>query len=81
MATVVDAKAKIDWDTFTPRTRFPWAEWTNGETYQAIEGADFHGTVASFKMQLRKRAESESKTVKLATKQDKGTTSVFFQFS
>lgn len=81
MATVLDKKTSIDWDVPTTRRKFPWDEWTNGETWQAMEGDDFAANHAVFKTQLKTRAEKLDMNVKTRVgKPDKGPASVFFQF-
>jgi hypothetical protein len=84
MATVVDenAAAEITWDDVQTKPRFPWDEWTDGNVYQVIEGVDFKSNSASFRMQLRKRAEATKKDLNVKTvKDDKSkAVSVFFQF-
>lgn len=94
MATVIDNSVEIQWDTPQTRGRFPWDQWTDGNTYQAITGSknesgeltpdadDFHSAPAMFVMQLRKRADKESRQI--MTKVQRGAVgdpvSVFFKF-
>ena len=81
MATVLDKKTEIDWDSTTSRARFPWDEWTDGQTYQAVQGVDFQSGPYSFTQQLRKKAEKLGVEVKTRVEQDKDEpASVFFQF-
>lgn len=81
MATVLK-KNDIEWDTPTSRRRFPWDEWTDGQTYQAVQGEDFQSGPHAFTAQLRKRAETLGLEVKTSVEKNMGDKSavVFFQF-
>lgn len=80
MATVLK-KNDIDWDTPTSRRRFPWDEWTDGQTYQAVQGIDFQSGPHAFTAQLRKKAETLGIGVKTRVEPaDPEPASVFFQF-
>lgn len=81
MATVIDKKKTVEWDTETTRRRFPWNDWTNGEIWQAVEGDDFKSPASVFKQQLKKRAEANKLTLKTSVQRDGDTVSVVFQFS
>lgn len=82
MATIVK-DTNIEWDSPTsPRRKFPWDEWTDGKTYQAVADKDFSGKVESFKMQLKNRAEKDGIEVNTKiVRPEKGAPSVIFQFS
>lgn len=82
MATVVK-DTNIEWDAEpSSRRKFPWDEWTNGKTYQAVEDKDFASNVNSFVQQLRNRAEKDSLNIKTRiVRPEQGAPSVIFQFS
>lgn len=84
MATAVDKKTSIEWDTPISRGRFPWDEWLEGGIWQAVQGEDFQSSHPVFLQQLRKRAQNEGIEVKTRVEKpsegQEGPVSVFFQF-
>lgn len=44
---------------------YPWDEWTDGRTWKATKGKDFHTTVDSFRVTLRSHAHRHGQEVKV----------------
>lgn len=75
---------KIDFDSFTSRARFPWDEWTDGQTWSCEQGKDFQSAPAVFSSQLRARAAKNKVKVQYAVKKSENGSKkavVVFKFS
>ena len=58
-------------------SKYPWKEWTNGQTWLAIKGEDYVCQSGSFRGILRSRAKFQELIVRTRTNK-KG---IVFQFS
>lgn len=60
------------------REKYPWDKWTDGQTWVAVEGADFDISPSNFRAQLHVKATKlENTRVTTAIRGDR----VIFQFS
>lgn len=44
----------------TPRPRYPWSDWSDGNSHLAIQGLDFDCTIPSFVALLHQKVKSPS---------------------
>lgn len=72
MATADDRR---DTSVRPPGSKYPWADWQNGQWWTIKEGEDFDVTLKSMRDQLHTRAKKSS--VKVRTHTDKTTTIQF----
>lgn len=66
---VTDKKQLDAFENSTPGTqgKYPWAEWTDGDTYVAAKDSEYKGKPESFRYLLRARATKLGMTVKVQT--------------
>jgi len=60
--------AGVKWDE---TTRYPWDEWTNGDTYELKQGEDFNGRVPQFRSQCNQVAKRRGLTASVLQNGDK----------
>lgn len=73
------AEVLTEWPTIvrTRTSKFPWAEWTDGQIRQATKGTDFDSEPKTFVQGLYAHAKRHGKKVKVGTV---GEDSVVFSF-
>lgn len=71
------AKVLEDFEFRRGNAKYPWAEWMDGKTWEAVRGVDFHVTPAAFRTVCHSAAARHGGGVRVATDGDR----VVFKFT